>query len=69
MKIKILKSSIILLFLFFSSSAQKFELGIKGGGNIASQKLNNVSNIESINGFHLGGFLYFKLPILFGIQA
>ena len=69
MKIKILKFSIILLFLFFSSSAQKFELGIKGGGNIASQKLNNISNIESIAGFHLGGFLYFKLPILFGIQA
>lgn len=69
MKIKILTFSIILLFLFFSSSAQKFELGIKGGGNIASQKLNNISNVESIAGFHLGGFLYFKLPILFGIQA
>ena len=69
MKIKILTFSIILLFLFFSSSAQKFELGIKGGGNIASQKLNNISKVESIAGFHLGGFLYFKLPILFGIQA
>ena len=69
MKIKILTFNIILLFLFFSSNAQKFEFGIKGGGNIASQKLNNVTNIESITGFHLGGFLYFKLPILFGIQA
>ena len=69
MKIKILLFNIILLFLFFSSNAQKFEFGIKGGGNISSQKLNNVANIESITGFHLGGFLYFKLPILFGIQA
>ena len=69
MKIKILTFNIILLFLCFSSNAQKFEFGIKGGGNIASQKLNNVTNIESITGFHLGGFLYFKLPILFGIQA
>ena len=69
MKTKILTFNIILLFIFFSSSAQKFEFGIKGGGNIASQKLNNVTNIESITGFHLGGFIYLKLPILFGIQA
>ena len=66
---KILLTNILLFCVIFSSVAQKFELGLKGGGNFATQKLNTIQGIESVTGFHLGGFVYFKLPILFGIQA
>ena len=66
---KILLTNFLLFCVIFSSVAQKFELGLKGGGNFATQKLNTIQGIESVTGFHLGGFVYFKLPILFGIQA
>ena len=68
-----IKKAITIFFLFFLLSnisySQKLELGLKGGANFATQKLNGISGVESITGYHIGGFLYFKLPILFGIQV
>ena len=68
-----IKKAITIFFLFFLLSnisySQKLELGLKGGTNFATQKLNGISGAESIPGYHIGGFLYFKLPILFGIQV
>ena len=68
-----IKKAITIFFLFFLLSnisySQKLELGLKGGTNFATQKLNGISGAESITGYHIGGFLYFKLPILFGIQV
>ena len=68
-----IKKVITIFFLFFLLSnisySQKLELGLKGGTNFATQKLNGISGAESITGYHIGGFLYFKLPILFGIQV
>ena len=68
-----IKKSITIFFLFFllsnNSYSQKLEFGLKGGTNFATQKLNGISGVESITGYHIGGFLYFKLPILFGIQV
>ena len=68
-----IKKSISIFFLFFLitniSLSQKLELGIKAGPNSATQKLNTITGIESVTGYHVGGFLYFKLPILFGIQV
>ena len=68
-----IKKAITIFFLFFLLSnisySQKLELGLKGGTNFATQKLNGISGVESITGYHIGGFLYFKLPILFGIQV
>ena len=63
--------SIFFLVLLISniSFSQKLELGIKGGTNFATQKLSNITGVESVTGYHIGGFLYFKLPILFGIQV
>ena len=58
----------LFVLLIFSSYSQKFELGLKGGPNFATQKISNLTSIESVTGYHLGGFLYLKLPILFGIQ-
>ncbi len=67
------KKSISIFFLLFlilnSSFSQKLELGLKGGTNFATQKLSNITGVESVTGYHIGGFLYFKLPILFGIQV
>ena len=62
--------SIFFLVLLISniSFSQKLELGLKGGTNFATQKLSSITGVESVTGYHLGGFLYFKLPILFGIQ-
>ena len=68
-----IKKSISIFFLLFlilnSSFSQKLELGLKGGTNFATQKLSNITGVESVTGYHIGGFLYFKLPILFGIQV
>tara|TARA_A100001234_G_C12637528_1_gene390668 strand:- start:985 stop:1587 length:603 start_codon:yes stop_codon:yes gene_type:complete len=68
-----IKKAITIFFLFFLLSnisySQKLEIGLKGGTNFATQKLNGISGVESITGYHIGGFLYFKLPILFGIQV
>ena len=68
-----IKKAITIFFLFFLLSnisySKKLELGLKGGTNFATQKLNGISGVESITGYHIGGFLYFKLPILFGIQV
>ena len=68
-----IKKAITIFFLFFLLSnisySQKLELGLKGGTNFATQKLNGISGVESITGYHIGGFLYFNLPILFGIQV
>ena len=68
-----IKKSISIFFLLFlilnSSFSQKLELGIKGGTNFETQKLSNITGVESVTGYHIGGFLYFKLPILFGIQV
>ena len=68
-----IKKSISIFSLFFLianiSFSQKLELGLKGGSNFATQKLSNISGVESITGYHVGGFIYFKLPILFGIQV
>ena len=67
-----IKKSISVFFLFFLitniSFSQKLELGIKAGPNSATQKLSEITGVESVTGYHVGGFLYFKLPILFGIQ-
>ena len=67
-----IKKSISIFFLLFlilnSSFSQKLELGLKGGTNFATQKLSNITGVESVTGYHIGGYLYFKLPILFGIQ-
>ena len=67
-----IKKSISIFFLFFLitniSLSQKLELGIKAGPNSATQKLSEITGVESVTGYHVGGFLYFKLPILFGIQ-
>ena len=57
------------VLLIFSSYSQKFELGLKAGPNFATQKLSTITNVESITGYHLGGFMYLKLPIIFGIQV
>ena len=68
-----IKKSITIFFLFFllsnNSYSQKLEFGLKAGTNFATQKLNGISGVESITGYHIGGFLYFKLPVLFGIQV
>ena len=68
-----IKKSISIFFLLFlilnSSFSQKLELGLKGGTNFATQKLSNITGVESLTGYHIGGYLYFKLPILFGIQV
>ena len=68
-----IKKFITVLFLIIlgSSSAfsQKLEVGLKGGSNFATQKLSSIQGVESITGYHLGGFVYFKLPFLFGIQV
>ena len=68
-----IKKSLSLFFILFLSInisfSQKLELGVKAGPNFATQKLNNISGVESITGYHVGGYLYFKLPILFGIQV
>ena len=57
------------VLLFFSSYSQKFEFGLKAGPNFASQKISTITNPQSITGYHLGGFMYLKLPIIFGIQV
>tara|TARA_B100000683_G_C12472306_1_gene548198 strand:+ start:1159 stop:1761 length:603 start_codon:yes stop_codon:yes gene_type:complete len=57
------------VLLIFSSYSQKFELGLKAGPNFATQKISTITNPESITGYHLGGFMYLKLPIIFGIQV
>ena len=68
-----IKKSISIFFLLFLilniSFSQKLELGLKGGTNFATQKLSNITGVESVTGYHIGGYLYFKLPILFGIQV
>ena len=70
-----IKKSISVFFLFFLitnisfSQKIKLELGIKAGPNFSTQKLSTISGVESVTGYHVGGFLYFKLPILFGIQV
>ena len=70
-----IKKSISIFFLFFLitnisfSQKIKLELGIKAGPNFATQKLSTITGVESVTGYHVGGFLYFKLPILFGIQV
>ena len=61
---KILLLNFFLFCVIFSSVAQKFEFGLKGGANVASQKLSDITGVESITGYHLGGFIYFKIPIL-----
>ena len=57
------------VLLIFSSYSQKFELGLKAGPNFATQKISTITNPESITGYHFGGFMYLKLPIIFGIQV
>ena len=63
--------TVLFLIILGSSSAfsQKLEVGLKGGSNFATQKLSSIQGVESIAGYHLGGFVYFKLPFLFGIQV
>ena len=66
------KNILLLFFTFFFSLnvySQKFELGLKGGVNSATQKLNTIQGVESITGYHLGAFTYIKLPLIFGIQV
>ena len=66
---KIICFYLLSVLLIFSSYSQKFELGLKAGPNFASQKISTITNLQSITGYHLGGFMYLKLPILFGIQV
>ena len=66
---KIICFYLLSVLLIFSSYSQKFELGLKAGPNFASQKISTITNPQSITGYHLGGFMYLKLPILFGIQV
>ena len=63
--------TVLFLIILGSSSAfsQKLEVGLKGGSNFATQKLSSIQGVESIAGYHIGGFVYFKLPFLFGIQV
>ena len=63
--------TIFFLALVFSNFlySQKLEVGLKGGSNLATQKLSSIQGVESITGYHLGGFVYIKLPFLFGIQV
>ena len=63
--------TVLFLIILGSSSAfsQKLNVGLKVGSNFATQKLSSIQGVESIAGYHLGGFVYFKLPFLFGIQV
>ena len=59
-----------LLLLFANKSfSQKFELGLKVGPNFATQKLSTIQSVQSVSGIHFGGFIYLKLPVIFGIQT
>jgi hypothetical protein len=58
-----------IFFLSFNTYSQKFDLGIKVGPNFATQKLNLIEGVESITGYHVGTYMYIKLPLIFGIQA
>ena len=65
------KNILLLFFTFFFSLnvySKKFELGVKGGVNSATQKLNTIQGVESITGYLLIAFTYIKFPLLFGIQ-
>ena len=68
-----IKKSLTIFFLALVLSnflySQKLEVGLKGGSNLATQKLSSIQGVESITGYHLGGFVYIKLPFLFGIQV
>ena len=63
--------TVLFLIILGSSSAfsQKLNVGLKVGSNFATQKLSSIQGVESIAGYHIGGFVYFKLPFLFGIQV
>ena len=63
--------TVLFLIILGSSTAfsQKLEIGLKGGSNFATQKLSSIQGVESITGYHLGGFVYIKLPLIFGIQV
>ncbi len=58
----------IAFLLSFTSFSQKLEIALKGGPSFATQKLENITGVESITGYHVGGHVYLKLPLIFGIQ-
>ena len=68
-----IKKSLTIFFLALVLSnflySQKLEVGLKGGSNLATQKLSSIQGVESITGYHLGSFVYIKLPLIFGIQV
>ena len=66
------KNILLIFFIFFWSFniySQKFDLGLKVGPNSATQKLNTIEGVESITGYHVGAYMYIKLPLIFGVQA
>jgi hypothetical protein len=66
------KNILLIFFIFFWSFniySQKFDLGLKVGPNSATQKLNTIKGVESITGYHVGAYMYIKLPLIFGVQA
>jgi hypothetical protein len=63
----------LFVFAFGIINAQKTQFGIKGGLNISNQsntRLSGVTNTNSslIVGFHVGGFLEYKISDKFSIQ-
>jgi outer membrane protein with beta-barrel domain len=57
----------ILVLAYSIASAQKFELGPKAGVNISNFSSSNSGSKTKV-GFHLGGFLAFKLGENFAVQ-
>lgn len=68
MKKIIITSLLVLAFGF--TYAQKAQFGVKGGLNIANQDFSGdgVPSTSSLTGFHLGGFVEFKIADKLSIQ-
>src|SRR5690606_38891478 len=67
MKIKVIFSSLLLLFFYLSSNAQNMDFGVKGGLNLAS--INGDSeNISTRTSFHAGVVFELKFSDKFSFQ-
>lgn len=60
--------SIAALFAVTISSAQEVRLGIKGGVNFSTLSGDNLGDIKSLTGFHIGGLVEIPLAEQFSIQ-
>src|SRR5699024_733187 len=56
------------LFAVTISSAQEVRLGIKGGVNFSTLSGDNLGDIKSLTGFHIGGLVEIPLAEQFSIQ-